>query len=128
MNQKMFWRRKGSCLDILVMTQMDLSGKQAPAEYCSVPGKTGLPCFTVTRSRSRPTCTLKVLITVIQTEARRLNMTVQCISHGRESLMLRQTSCLYRFFYWQQANMQRCWAKHKFHKIPPRNKKTRSLT
>ena len=37
-NQTIFWRRKGRCLGMLVMTQMDLPGKQAPAEHCSVPG------------------------------------------------------------------------------------------
>ena len=37
-NRIIFWRRKGCCFDILVMTQMDLPGKQAPAEHCSVPG------------------------------------------------------------------------------------------
>ena len=57
----------------LVMTQMDLPEKQGPAEHCSAPGWTGLP-----RYGYRSTCTLKVLITVTQTETRRLNMTVQC--------------------------------------------------
>ena len=37
-SRRIFWRRKGCCFDILVMTQMDLSGKQAPEEHCSVPG------------------------------------------------------------------------------------------
>ena len=54
--------------------QMDLPGKQAPAEHCLVPA---YHVYTVTRSRSRPTCTLKVLITVTQTETRSQNMTVQ---------------------------------------------------
>ena len=37
-NRRIFWRRKGCCFDILVMTQMDLPGKQAPVEHCSIPG------------------------------------------------------------------------------------------
>ena len=37
-NRRIFWRRKGCCFDILVMTQMDLPGKHAPAEHCSVLG------------------------------------------------------------------------------------------
>ena len=37
-NQRIFWRRKGCCFDIFVMIRMDLPGKQAPAEDCSVPG------------------------------------------------------------------------------------------
>ena len=36
MNRRIFWRRKGCCLDIFVMTQMDLPGKQALAEHCSI--------------------------------------------------------------------------------------------
>ena len=38
MKRRIFWRRKGCFFDILVMTQMDLPGKQAQVERCSVPG------------------------------------------------------------------------------------------
>ena len=73
-NRRIFWRRKVCCFDIIVMTQMDLPGKQAPAEHCSIPGQTDLPYYCY---GSRSTCTLEILIIVIQTETRRLNMTVQ---------------------------------------------------
>ena len=43
MNRRIFWRRKIYCLEILVMTQMDLPGKQAPEEHCSLRGKTDRP-------------------------------------------------------------------------------------
>ena len=58
------------------------------------------------------TCTLKVLITVTQTETQRLNMISALTYLMRRSLMLRQTNCLHWLFYWQEAKMQRCAAKY----------------
>ena len=56
-------------VDIFVMTLMDLPGKQAPVEH--------MQAYMLYMYICRSTSTLKILVTVAQTETQRLNMTAQ---------------------------------------------------